>query len=65
MPLRKLTKKEYKTRFKPWITDNVLDKIDKKDRMFRKYMRCKDPTIKQTLNTEFKSLKNEITSLTR
>ena len=24
-----------------------------------------DPTIKQTLNTEFKSLKNEITSLTR
>ena len=30
MPLRKVTKKEYKKRFKPWITDIILDKINKK-----------------------------------
>merc|ERR1712080_322003 len=27
MPLRKVTKKEYKRRFKPWITDNIFEKI--------------------------------------
>ena len=65
MPLRKLNKKEYKRRFKPWITDLILDKIDKKDRVFRKYMNCKDPHRKEVLNTEYKTLKHEITSLSR
>ena len=65
MPLRKVTKKEYKRRFKPWITDIILDKIDKKDKAFRKYMNCKDPLRKEQLNVEFKALKHEITSLPR
>ena len=30
MPLRKLTKKEYKRRFKPWISDLIFVKIEKK-----------------------------------
>ena len=65
-PLRKLTQKEYKRRFKPWITDKLLDKIDKKNKAFRKYMNCKGTLeIKTQMHIEFKIIKNEITNLTR
>ena len=51
MPLRKLTKKEYKKRrFKPWISEIILDKINKKNKSFRKFKNCKDPLIKEQLN---------------
>ena len=67
MPLRKMTQKEYKRRFKPWITDNILEKIYLKNKIFRKYMKCKDgqPILKEQLEREFKSIKNEVTLLTR
>ena len=67
MPLRKMTQKEYKRRYKPWITDNILEKIYLKNKVFRKYMKCKDgqPILKEQLEREFKSIKNEVTSLTR
>ena len=62
MPLRKLTQKEYKRRFKLWITD----KIEKKNKAFRKYMNCKRTLeIKTQMHIEFKIIKNEITNLTR
>ena len=65
MPIRKVTRREYKRRFKPWITDRIFEKIDRKNKAFKKYMKCKDTTVREQLNTEFKVLKNEITSLTR
>ena len=65
MPLRKLTKKEYKRRFKPWITDKIFEKMNNKNKAFKKYMNCKDPHIKENLKTEFKTIKNELTNLTR
>ena len=65
MPLRKLTNKEYKRRFKPWISDTVLDKISKKNKAFRKFTNCKNPLTKEHLNEEYKSIKNELTTLTR
>ena len=33
MPLRKVTQKKYKKRFKPWITDRILSKINEKNRL--------------------------------
>ena len=65
MPLRKVTKNEYKKRFKPWISDNILHKIKKKDKAFRKYMNCKDVVRKSALKAEFNNLKNEVLTLTR
>ena len=65
MPLRKVSSKEYKRRFKPWVTDKILDKINKKDKVFKRYMDCKDLVLKEQLNKEFKTLKNKITTLTR
>ena len=60
-----MTKMEYKRRFKPWITDNILEKINKKNKAFRKYMNCRNEPIKEQLNREYKVIKNEITTLTR
>ena len=55
MPLRKISKKECKRRFKPWITNK--GEINKKNKAFRKLMNCKDPLKKEQLNVEFKAIK--------
>ena len=65
MPLKKISQKEYKRRFKPWITDVILKKIKFKDKVFHKYLKCKNKEQKSELNTQYKTLKNEITDLCR
>ena len=65
MPLRKVTKEEYKRRFKPWITEAILRKMKNKNKIFNKYMNAKDPTRKEQSYIQYKSLKNELTTLTR
>ena len=62
-PNKKLTKKEFKQTTKPWITAGILNSINRKDKLFRKYMNCKSATVKATINVEYKALKNRITSL--
>ena len=41
-PLRKTTNKEYKQSFKPWINRNIRGKIIKKDKLFNKYVKCRN-----------------------
>ena len=65
MPLKKLSKKEFKQKFKPWISKNIISKIDEKNKTFRKYLRSKNEDRKAELLIKFKSLKNEVTFLTR
>ena len=62
-PLQKLTRKEFKQTLKPWITTGILNSIKRKDELFKKYMNCKNSTIKDNLHKEYKTLKNRITSL--
>ena len=64
-PLLKVTQKEYKRKFKPWITDAILEKIDKKNNIFQKYINCKDDVTKQELHRQYTRQKNLVTSLTR
>ena len=42
MPLKKISKKEFKRRFKPWITDEILEKIKRKNKIFKEYVACKE-----------------------
>ena len=65
MPWKKLTNKEYKRRFKPWINNHILNKISLKNKKFKKYIRCKNPSQKETLRNEFKALNYDILTLTR
>ena len=65
MPLRKLSRKEFKQKFKPWISKTILSKVKEKNKAFRKYLRAKDEAHKSDLHAKFKTLKNEVTHLTR
>ena len=65
IPLVKITQKEFKRRYKPWIDDDILGKIKKKNLIFKQYVKSGDRTEKATLHSEFKTLKNEITLLIR
>ena len=62
-PLEKLTKKEFKQTIKPWITAGILNSIKRKNELFRKYMKCKNNTVRDNIHNEYKSLKNRITNL--
>ena len=57
MPLKKVSQKDFKRKYKPWISNKILKNIEYKNKILKKYLKCK--------NIEHKSLKNEITALTR
>ena len=65
MPLQKITQKQFKQRYKPWISNEMLQKISDKGKFFRKYINCKNALNKNRIYDEYKLLKNEVTFLTR
>ena len=65
MPLRKISHKEFKQKYKPWITNAILNKIRDKHKIFKKYLSCKNDARKAELFSNFKILKNDITQDTR
>ena len=54
MPLKKVSQKEFKRKYKPWITDKILRKIVIKNRIFKKIIKCKNPDQKSHFNVQFK-----------
>ena len=58
MPWRKLTRKEIRAKAKPWLTQGILNSIQRKDCLQRKWIQAKDPIRKEILRTEFKTLRN-------
>ena len=65
IPLKKLSSKQFKQRFKPWITNEVLNKIKEKNKVLNKLVKSKNPIRTKELSSQFKTLKNEISYLTR
>ena len=65
MPLKKVSAKDFKRKYKPWISNKILQQIENKNKIFKKYIKCKNADQKSQLKDQFKFLKNEITSLTR
>ena len=57
-PVRKLTNKEYKHSFKPWIDSSVTTKIREKNKVLKKLGKCKDPIRKDHLTKQFKTIRN-------
>ena len=41
-PLKKLNKKQRKFQQKPWITKGIQNAIEKKNMLFKKYIKCGD-----------------------
>ena len=65
MPLKKVSQKDFKRKYKPWITNTILKKIEHKNKIFKKFIKCKMADQKSLFKDQFNILKNEITSLTR
>ena len=62
-PLKKMTKKEFKQTRKPWITNGILRSIQRKNKLFSRYIKCKDEQTKTNLHEEYKALRNRINTL--
>ena len=65
MPLRKLSHKEFKQKYKPWVSNDILSKIKTKNKILTRIRKCKDAVRKSELQHQFNTLKNDITHLTR
>ena len=65
MPLKKVTNKQFKQRYKPWISDDILKKISEKAALFQKYIKSKNGATKNESYGKYKAKKNEVTFLTR
>ena len=60
MPLQKMTKKEIKQQSKPWITQEILKDIEKRDKLQKMYIETNDENSKAQLNHHFKELRCKI-----
>ena len=65
MPLRKLSHKEFKQKYKPWVSNDILSKIKTKNKILTRIRKCTDAVRKSELQHQFNTLKNDITHLTR
>ena len=65
MPLKKITQKEYKRKFKPWITKGILKSCAQRDRIHHLFTKSKDPTQKANILNQYKMVRNEIVNLIR
>jgi len=61
----RITKKQAKKKTKPWISKEILKLINKKDNIYRKFLKEKNPDKKQELYNKYKKMKNEITKTIR
>ena len=65
VPTVRLTKRQIKTKMKPWITNGILKSISKRDFYHRKFIKAKNPVSKAQFYSSFKSYRNLIVTLCR
>ena len=66
MPLRKLSNKEFKRMYKPWIANGIFNSISRKNKsLYNKYTKTKDNAQKIIYFEEYKILRNTINELVR
>ena len=62
---RKLSKKDYQLKSKPWINNEIFTKISERDKLLYKYSNAKDLSRKANLLKDYKNLRNSITNMKR
>ena len=63
IPLRKLTKKEIKNRFKAWITSGIQNSMKRRDKIYKTFIKAKQLDIKKEYESQYKTLRNQIVKL--
>ena len=64
-PIKKLTKKEKGLKNNPWITHGILKSMRQRDTCYKKFVKEKDPLLKQDYHKQYKLLRNHIVLLIR
>ena len=65
IPLKKVSIKNFRRRFKPWFTIGILKSLRKKSDLHNRYIRAKDLENKQLLYNRFKVYRNMLVTLIR
>ena len=65
VPLKKVNKKELRLQTKPWITPGIIKSIKRRDKLLRLYIKTNEPNRKEEIHTQYKVLRNKITTLIR
>ena len=60
-PYKKVSKKEYRLNFKPWITTEILNLMKQRDKLLKRFSQEDDPIKKSTCHTTYKQLRNLVT----
>ena len=63
LPLKKLTKLKLKFKTKPWITPGLLKSISIKNKLLTKFIKLKEPTLKNEAHTKHKLYRNMLPTL--
>ena len=64
-PLKQITKKEIKTKSKPWIPAGILTSIRNKNKIYNKFCKAKYQKRKDLLHQQFKNYRNILSNLTK
>ena len=59
VPMEKLNKQQQKFIQNPWFTTAIQSSIQKKNKNFKKYIKCRNPVTKNDLHKEYKSYRNK------
>ena len=65
MPKKKITKKEFKQKCKPWVTNGILKSTKRRNKFLKNFIRAKNQCRTQIIHNEYKTLRNQILDLTR
>ena len=57
IPLKKLTKEEIKSYFKPWITTGIRNSMKRRDKIYKKYIKTKNVLTKSEYENQYKVFK--------
>ena len=63
LPLKKLTKQKLKFKTKPWITLGLQKPISVKNKLLTKFIKLKEPTLKNEAHTKYKLYRNMLATL--
>ncbi|XP_065642863.1 uncharacterized protein LOC136074468 [Hydra vulgaris] len=64
-PFKLTTKEKQKTLSKPWITSRIIKSIKIKNKIHKKFIKCKNQKLKLEYFQRFKSYRNQINNLIR
>ena len=63
LPLKKLIKQKLKFKTKPWITPGLQKSISVKNKLLTKFIKLKEPTLKNEAQTKYKFYRNMLATL--